>query len=59
MAADDISLSPDWAQALRQHLQNGGTFIASADQLAGAGVLGLPASGMMREAAQFSWTATD
>jgi len=60
IAAGEISLTEEWGRALRQYVEDGGTFVASADQFTGAGVaeLNLPTVNQESEAQSLTWTDT-
>ncbi|HEY0455968.1 MAG TPA: hypothetical protein VGE41_06305 [Verrucomicrobiae bacterium] len=59
-AAGEVPISAEWGDALLKYMQQGGTFVAAAEQLSGPGVeaLGLPKLGALQETDAMVWNAS-
>lgn len=56
----EVNLSEEWGNKLARYIEQGGTLVASADQLSGPGVaaLKLPAAGVVAEDNALQWVPT-
>ncbi len=57
IAAGEVTLDGEWAEALRKYVEQGGTLVASANQFSGSfpSGLGLTSSGSLNEASGYRW----